>query len=51
LKEDDWKDVFIAWAPNKHFSLTAAWVDLGHIAPAAQPKRQDGAYLSAQFAL
>ena len=51
LKEDDWKDVFIAWAPNKHFSLTAAWVDLGRIAPAVQPKRQTGGYLSAQFAL
>ena len=50
LKEDDWKDVFIAWTPNKHFSLTAAWVDLGRIAPAVQPKRQTGAYLSAQFA-
>ena len=51
LKEDDWKDVFVAWAPNKHFSLTAAWVDLGRIAPAVQPRRQNGAYLSAQFAL
>jgi len=51
LKEDDWKDVFIAWAPNKHFSLTAAWVDLGRIAPAVQPRRQAGGYLSAQFAL
>ena len=51
LKEDDWKDVFIAWAPNKHFSLTAAWVDLGRIAPAVQPRRQTGSYLSAQFAL
>ena len=51
LKEDDWKDVFIAWAPNKHFSLTAAWVDLGRIAPALQPRRQTGSYLSAQFGL
>ncbi|KQV48660.1 hypothetical protein ASC95_22400 [Pelomonas sp. Root1217] len=51
LKEDDWKDVFIAWAPNKHVSLTAAWVDLGRIAPAVQPKRQTGSYLSAQFTL
>jgi hypothetical protein len=51
LKEDDWKDVFIAWTPNKHFSLTAAWVDIGRIAPAVQPKRQTGSYLSAQFAL
>ena len=51
LKEDDWKDIFVAWAPSKHFSLTAAWVDLGRIAPAVQPKRQTGTYLSAQFAL
>lgn len=50
LKEDDWKDVFIAWAPSKHVSFTAAWVDLGRIAPAVQPKRQRGGYLSAQFA-
>ena len=49
LKEDDWFDVFIAWAPSKHFSLTAAYVDLGKIAPALQPKRQSGAYLSAQL--
>lgn len=51
LKEDDWKDIFLAWAPTKHFSLTAAWVDLGRIAPAVQPRRQTGGYLSAQFAL
>lgn len=51
LKEDDWKDAFVAWAPSKHFSLTAAWVDLGRIAPAVQPRRQRGAYLSAQLAL
>jgi Protein of unknown function (DUF3034) len=48
LKEDDWFDIFIAWAPSKHFSLTAAYVDLGKIVPALQPKRQNGAYLSAQ---
>lgn len=51
LKEDDWFDVFVAWAPNKHVSLTAAWVNLGRIVPALQPKRQTGAYLSAQIAL
>ena len=51
LKEDDWKDLFVAWAPNKHVSLTAAWVDLGRIAPALQPRRQQGTYLSVQFAL
>ncbi|WP_419964753.1 DUF3034 family protein [Pelomonas caseinilytica] len=51
LKEDDWKDVFVAWAPNKHVSLTAAWVDLGRIAPGVQPRRQTGGYLSVQLAL
>lgn len=50
LREDSWFDVFIAWAPNKQVSLTAAYVDLGRIAPAVQPKRQTGAYLSAQLA-
>ena len=50
LKEDDWFDLFIAWAPSKYFSLTLAYVDLGKIAPAVQPKRQTGTYLSAQFA-
>lgn len=50
LKEDDWFDVFVAWAPSKTVSITAAWVDLGRIVPALQPRRQTGAYLSAQFA-
>ena len=50
LKEDDWVDVFAAWAPNKNVSLTLAWVDLGRIVPALQPKRQTGGYLSAQVA-
>lgn len=50
LAEDDWKDVFIAWAPSKRVSITAAWVDLGRIAPAVQPRRQTGGYVSAQFA-
>jgi hypothetical protein len=50
LQEDDWFDVFVAWAPNKNFSLTLAYVDLGKIAPAVQPKRQTGTYLSAQIA-
>jgi hypothetical protein len=31
-------------------SVTAAWVDLGAIAPAVQPRRQRGAYLSVQAA-
>jgi hypothetical protein len=50
LAEDDWYDAFVAWAPNKHVSLTLAYVDLGHIAPAVQPQRQTGSYLSAQIA-
>ena len=50
LKEDDWWDLFLAWAPNKRFSLTLAYVDLGRIAPAVQPRRQTGAYVSAQLA-
>jgi Protein of unknown function (DUF3034) len=50
LKEDDWFDLFIAWAPSKTLSLTAAYVDLGKIVPALQPQRQSGAYLSAQLA-
>ena len=29
--EDDAWDVFIAWAPNRHVSLTVAYVDLGNI--------------------
>jgi hypothetical protein len=50
LAEDDWFDVFVAWAPNKHLSITAAYVDLGKVVPAVQPRRQTGAYLSAQVA-
>jgi len=50
LKEDDWFDVFIAWAPNKSLSLTLAYVDLGHIAPATQPRQQTGVYASVQVA-
>ena len=50
LREDDWKDIFIAWAPNKNVSLTLAWVDLGRIVPAVNSKRQSGAYVSAQLA-
>ncbi len=45
--EDDWKDLFIAWAPSKQLSLTAAYVDLGNIA--GHP-HQSGAYLSLQLA-
>ena len=50
LKEDDWWDLFAAWAPTKHLSLTAAFVQLGRIVPAVATKRQDGGYASAQVA-
>ena len=46
FREDDWKDLFVAWAPNKHLSLTAAYADLGNIV--GHP-HQGGAYLSAQL--
>lgn len=45
VSEHDWQDVFVAWLPNKHFSVVGAWVELGRIAN-LQP--QDGGYLSVQ---
>jgi hypothetical protein len=45
LKEDDWKDVFVAYAINKQLSVTAAYVDLGEIATF---RNERGAYLSLQ---
>lgn len=51
LASDDWFDVFVAWAPTKQFSLTAAYLDLGRIVPATTANRdQTGVYLSAQYA-
>lgn len=51
LAEDAWRDVFVAWAPNKNVSLTLAYVDLGRIVPGVTAARnQSGYYLSAQFA-
>jgi hypothetical protein len=51
LRSSDWKDLFVAWAPNKNFSVTLAYVDLGLIAPATtSSRRQTGGYLSAQVA-
>ena len=49
LKEDDWWDLFAAWAPTRHVSLTVAFVQLGRIVPAVATRRQDGGYASAQF--
>ena len=51
LREDDWKDIFVAWAPSKNLSLTLAYVDLGRIVPGiTNHRRQTGYYLSAQVA-
>ncbi len=51
LRSEDWKDLFIAWAPNKNVSVTLAYVDLGVIVPATTANRkQTGYYLSAQLA-
>jgi hypothetical protein len=43
--EDDAWDVFVAWAPNRHVSLTVAYVDLGNI---VIRDRQHGVYASLQ---
>ena len=45
--EQAWRDAFLAWAPNKRVSLTAAWVDLGNVVGHAHER---GAYLSLQLA-
>lgn len=43
--EDDYWDVFASWFPDKHFSLTLAYADLGRI---AMMDGQHGWYLSLQ---
>ncbi|WP_019574027.1 DUF3034 family protein [Curvibacter lanceolatus] len=49
LRQDDWKDLFVAWAPQRNVSLTAAYVDLGRIVPGVtEQRRQRGWYLSGQ---
>jgi hypothetical protein len=45
LKEDDWWDLFAAYAVNKNLSVTAGYADLGTIATF---KGQRGLYLSLQ---
>ncbi|TDR39413.1 hypothetical protein DFR29_116115 [Tahibacter aquaticus] len=47
LPEDDWRDLFIAWFPNRHLSLVLAYVDLGTVATLQD---QTGWYLSLQGA-
>ena len=48
LKEADWKDIFIAYIPNKNMSLTFAWTELGSIAGL---KNQNGLYASLNASL
>jgi hypothetical protein len=45
LPEDDWRDIFVAYFPNKSISLTLAYLQLGEIATL---KDQDGYYVSLQ---
>jgi hypothetical protein len=47
LGDDDWMDIFAAYALTDHLTLTAAYVDLGSIATFAN---QRGGFLSAQVA-
>ena len=46
LPEDDWFDVFAAWVPNRHISVTAAYVNFGEIATL---RSQDGWYVSLEL--
>lgn len=46
-REDDWWDLFAAYAVTKNLTITAAYVDLGSIATFDD---QRGGFLSAQFA-
>tara|TARA_R110002049_G_scaffold13509_3_gene58743 strand:+ start:94487 stop:95371 length:885 start_codon:yes stop_codon:yes gene_type:complete len=45
-REDDWKDYFIAYIPNKHLALVAAYTDLGSVATL---KGQTGWYASLEL--
>ena len=48
LGENHWKDIFVAWFPNKNLSVTLAYVDLGSIAAI---DKQTGWYLSTMWYL
>lgn len=47
FREEDFKNVFVAWFPAKRVSVTAAWVDYGRI---ADKPDQTAFYLSLQLA-
>ena len=44
FREQAWRDLFLAWVPDKHVSVTLASVRLGEVAGF----RQKGWYLSLQ---
>lgn len=44
--EDDWRDVFVGWFPNKRVAIVVAWADLGDIATL---ENQGAAYVSLQI--
>jgi hypothetical protein len=44
-REDDWKDVFVAWAPTRHVSVTVAYADHGNN---VVKDHQRGVYASVQ---
>jgi hypothetical protein len=43
-REDDWRDLFIAWFPSKDIALVVAYADLGSVATL---RHQTGFYLNA----
>lgn len=45
FKEENWYDVFVAWAPTKNVSVTLAYANLGNI---VIKDKQKGTYLSVQ---
>ena len=45
FKEDNWYDLFVAWAPTKNVSVTLAYANLGNI---VIKDKQKGTYLSLQ---
>ena len=47
-KEEDWRDVYVAWFPTKSLSLTFAYAELGNI---AFLDNQSGFYISLQGTL
>src|SRR5450830_726394 len=46
FKEEDAKDIFVAWFPNKYLGITTAYVDLGNI---ANKPDQTAWYISGQI--